>query len=273
MSLENTITSLYKNIKILTDKIKVIESNKKFIEPEVLNNVFSELFEDIEKINNNDKLLNSMIEKINIIKKIQSFSKSNIHNITNLISGFKSKTVFLSEILVIVNSITKNIEINDVSEDLELSLEKLHNPLNILCIYKEKEEDVDIFSDNSNNINIYWINNINSFCTVINKNIVCGNILDINNNISSKDYKFYKKCIKCENGNIKSSCKYLHDDITLFKNICSSLSPGKKDIINKSLEKIMNKDKFYIFEKKLMHDILIHQIFYKFFYSKEKIIN
>lgn len=274
MNLENTITSLYKNINTLLDKIKVIESNKKFIEPDVLETVFLELFEDIEKINSNESLLNDMMDKINIIKKLQSISKKNLRDVSLTVSNFNSKGYIKekSEVLVIVNSITKEIEVNDVSDNLDLSLEKLNNPINIMCIYKNKKEDVDVFSDNSNNINIYWLNDLKSFCMVVNGKLILGDLLDIKNNISSKDYKYYKKCIKCVS-DINPSCKYIHNDIILFKNICSSLSPSKEEIINKPLEKIMNVDSFYIFEKKLMHDILLHQIFYKFFYSKEKINN
>lgn len=208
-----------------------------------------------KKIKQNIEKIDIEYAKVLLLKQIVNFSKDKLKKIVVNKDKHMDKCM---DRLCYINPFKKKIR------PIDLNVEE-NNILDLLCI---KVEDKNCILFNHNNINLFWLSDSNEFAVILNGRVLSGNLCEIRNNISKSEYIFYKKCNKCSNLNKSKKCKYLHNDITLYKNICGSQSISRTELSSlsyKSIDKLMSVDKFYIFEKKLMHDILVHQIISKRF--------
>ncbi len=231
------IESVYKDIMSLDNnlsKLCTLKNNTEFILS--LDSIHKNIKENTEKIN-------MIYSRALLLKQIINFSKHKLKKITidNQISMYRGS-------LCLVNPFNKKISNLDG---------KCNINSNLLCINTKDKEYIRF---NHNNVNLFWIDELKEFAIILNGRIISGNLCDINNNISKDKYLFYKKC---KNTGCKSKCKYIHKDIILYRNMCGTISPSKSklQLTNfMSKDNIMSEDEFYIFEKKLMHDILVHQM-------------
>lgn len=230
------IGSIYKDIMNLDHKLVelcALKSNTELILS--LDSVRKNIKKNTEKID-------YVYSRVLLLKQINNFSKHKLKKI-----AIDRKTSSCDSSVCLVNPFNKEIS----------KIEKCNIKSNLICI---NAKDKDYIRFNHNNINLFWLDELKEFAVILNGRVLSGNLCDIHNNISKDKYLFYKKC---KNTICKSKCKYIHKDIILYRNICGTISPSKSklELTNfMSKDNIMSRDEFYIFEKKLMHDILVHQI-------------